>query len=278
MTLIVKPYSEKHAIRNVVFAFEFTNPLSTIALREIRASKLHSRLIEDLDLPQHSEQTAVTVNIGAHGAVPSFGSGTPELTGLTYAHSKPNGEAAWAVSIQSNALVVTCGDYQRWDGTWKKVSLFLAETLPSILSNTQINVIALQYLDEFSLHGSREDWDLKALFSKDSKYIPRNLTDIKGACHSHHGYFDFPESPDSYKRLTNINIGVTESGDALIAQIYSVHKCLLSSPLVGSVEELIGESGFIRKSFADLHKENKNIVGDLLNQEVKDKINFDGSK
>lgn len=271
MPLTVKPYSDAHAIKNMAFAFEFSTPLQADVLTSLRQGEVHAKLSERL--PRFNEQRAVVLNFGAPQLqVPV----APQpLSGLLYDSLKPNGEPSWAVNLLANMLVVVCGEYSRWVGTWERAREFLAIVLPHILPTTAIGTVGLQYTDEFGGLGSKAQFTLDGVFNPESRFIPKNIIDVHGPCHAHHGFFSHIDAPSPSRVLTNVNVDVGEDSDRMKINITTAHRCIFSEPVSGTAEQLLAADGVIGRTLDVLHDLNKSVVGDILTADVKAAINFD---
>ena len=283
LALNVKPYSEDHAIKNVIFALEFSQTLPSEFLEVVRDGEVGAAL--KADLPRVIEQKALVFNfsnVGAGLPIPAkiggAGGAQQALSGLNYDKVKPNGESEWAVSVNQNLILVTCGNYSRWNGIWPTVKKLLSGLLSEVLKTTSIGVVGLQYTDEFSSLGSKEDFSLKCLFVDGSIYLPSHFVDCQGQCHSHNGYYERVENPVTGNILNNINVSVTEQSASMIVSIVGSHRYTPATPIAGAtVEALLSDEGMITGIWATLHKVNKNIIGDVLTAEVKEAINFAGT-
>lgn len=276
MAIKVKPFSDRHAIRQVIIALEFAVPLSSSALL-----KLDSEAGEQLriELPKFSKQEAITVNIGhMHtGALSRVVGAQPELNGLSYEAMAKDGTTAWALIIDANQVIVACGEYDRWAGTLDRAVRYLSLVIPHVLGASPIKVIALQYLDEFTSVESRKDFKPTDLFDEKTSYLVPHSLKCNESWHSHFGYFDVAKPPLSQKRLTNVNVTAAELGAKMQVQINCTHKLILADALK-SGNDLFAQDGLIVQALGDLHVENKRVVGNLLRDDVKDAIKFYGDK
>ena len=278
LALNVKPYSERHAIKNVVFALEFAQPVQSDFLRAIRSGTVNEQL--QAELPRVIEQKALVFNfttVGTNLGAPVGGAPQP-LGGLTYDKLRPNGEAEWAVTINQGMLLVNCGAYSRWNGIWPEAKKLLSMILPTVLEATSIGTVGLQYVDEFSSIGDKEAFRLDDLFAAHGRFIPPNLLECRGQCHSHHGYFEDVKEPVAGKILTNVNVDVLEQPSRMVASITGSHRCMPFAPLaMGGVDEMLADDGLITRIWNKLHRCNKGVIGNILTEEVKNAIAFDGT-
>lgn len=274
------PYTEKHAIKNVLFAFEFATPIPPSVLSELRSGDIHNQLKKNL--PRVQELASVTFNVdtsNANGLNKPSVQEHKDVGGFSFDAAKPNGEPGWMVTVEPGLVFVLCGDYQRWAPTWEQAKIYLAIILPWILKHTSINVIALQYIDEFRITENLNPREpLSELFNSESKYIPKNISELNDQFHSHHGYFVYSDDPTPSKMLVNINVNINDQDDQTLASIQTVHKMYLHELINSNTENLLDKDSLINKSLEVLHSQNKEIVGDLLTTNVKALINFNGNR
>lgn len=290
MPAIIKPLGGKHAISNVLFVFEFAAPLPPPAFEELRdGTELHELL--KADLPRVVEQQQMMMMnfppqmAGEHHVfAPPFGApfGAPfapsgMISGIAFDRIKPNGEPALSVNIQSNALMIICGEYVRWANLWAEVKNYL-EILSEFLGDAQFSGLSLQYTDAFKVSFQRGDkLPLTDLFSETSRFVPSNISQIHDAFHSHHGFFSEPKFDLGGKLLTNVNVNVNELASVFDVQITTVHKYQLSA-MFSPVESSGALNPKMEAVFQYLHDENKVVVGDLLTNQVKESISFNSTR
>lgn len=274
MAANIKPFGDRHAISNVLFIFEFAVPLAPHAFTALRAGgMLHERL--KADLPRVTEQQQMLVNFAPdqHFFSPPPFAPQGVIGGISFDRVKPNGEPAVAVNIQSNALFIVCGEYERWNDVWAEVKNYLTILSP-FLKGFEVSAMALQYTDAFKVNFPRgENHPLTELFSTKTRYLPSNADSLTDSFHSHHGYFSEPKFSLAGKILTNVNINVTEQTSVFDVQILTMHKYQLFDTFVLASSE--GDfNPLTDKVFQYLHDENKVVVGDLLTDQVKETISF----
>lgn len=281
MAATIKPLGGKHAISNVLFLFEFSTPIPPHAFGGLlEGTHLHDQLIADL--PRVSKQQQMVMNFPqgpgaenqffANPFAPPFAP-AGAISGIAFDRVKPNGEPALSVNIQANMLIIICGEYERWAGLWAEVKKYLTILTPW-LGAAKFSALSLQYTDAFKVGFPQgEALPLTELFNSATKFLPPTFTSVNDAFHSHHGYFSQPNFGLGGKLLTNVNVNVTETASVFDVQIITVHKYQLSEMF-----SPVTESGVLNQQMNDvfqyLHDENKAVVGDLLTEQVKEKISF----
>lgn len=281
MAATIKPNDEKngHAISNVLILFEFAAPLPPQAFTDLRAGgALHDRLKDSLPRVVEQQQMMVKFNVGADhqmSAPPISQPGT--IAGISFDRVKPNGEAAMSVNVQTNALLIVCGEYERWAKVSEEVEKYLDILTPWLLP-ISVSSLLLQYTDIFKVSfGAQPAKPLTDLFNRDSKYLPRGFADLNEAFHSHHGFFTTPQFGLAGKLLTNVNVNVTEIASGFDANIVTMHKYQLSNmlPFIVDGSEI---NPTIKPAFQYLHDQNKADFGDLLTEQAKSIIALDSIK
>lgn len=268
------PFSDQHAIRNVLFVIEFSRPVTAVELSELKPGMpLHDALKGAL--PKVTEQQQVVINLGP--GVPGFPNAAvpQELGGISFERMLPNGEPEIGLNIQAGSLSLICGKYSRWAEVLGKV-----EEILNLVSGwlgkhkVQASSFVLQYLDEFKVFFEGGQYGpLAELFKTTSPYITSNFANLDGAFHSHHGFFSSPDYEIPGRLLTNINVNVAELAGFLNAQVQTTHKYIAHEHI-----KIAGEDGFsqtLKDAYEYLHQDNKKIMRSLLTEPVKAMISFD---
>ncbi|WP_025858920.1 TIGR04255 family protein [Pseudomonas sp. CHM02] len=274
----IVPYNEKlgHAIRNVLFVFEFAQHVVPQAMLAFKpGTDLHNSL-KSL-LPKYGEQQQFVVNFSNDNSFVHQGFPQPSLaTGVTFEKIKEDGEPALGLNIQGNMLSIVCGDYTRWEEVISKVNSVI-EVIASWLREFAVFAsLTLQYLDEFKVSFETGEFaPLTDLFVSGSPYLVPNFENVNRDFHSHHGFFSDPEFAIAGRLLTNVNVNVVNIGKDINVQIQTTHKYLAAAHLTIGEE---GLKGLIGDAYEYLHQENKKIVGSMLTSEVKKAISFDARR
>lgn len=278
MAAIIKPFDERngHAINNVLIVFEFASPLSPHAFERLRVGgDLHAALKNEL--PRFVEQQQMMLNfaVGPGQPLPQ-GFSVPNgmgIGGVSFSRVRPDGEPAISVNIETNALLIICGEYERWAKVAEEVHKYL-EILTPWLSGVRISSAVLQYLDKFRVDFEEQRLlPLDSLFNPGSRYIPPNFLNISDAFHSHHGFFSHPDFKLPGKVLVNVNINVNAAAATYDVNIATMHKYNLASDIGFVEQEQINP--VLRETLQYLHDESKSVFGDLLTSQARGLISLD---
>lgn len=276
MKATIVPYNEErgHAIRNVLFVFEYAQPIEPHVFADFQpGTALHAQL--KTILPKFGEQQQLVVNFPAGGNF--FNQSVPHpmmMSGVTFEKFKVDGEIALALNIQANSLSIICGEYSRWAQVLAEVSSVLGIISDWLSKHVKASIFALQYLDEFKV--TFEDGvfrPLVDLFDSASPYLTANFVNVAQEFHSHHGFFSDPTFDVPGRLLTNVNVNVTKVANFQNVQIQATHKYYAQANL-DITEEGRELSSLLKGVFEYLHQENKEIIGSMLSSEVKEAISF----
>lgn len=278
MAATIKPYNEEHghAISNVLIVFEFAAPLPPHAFTDLRVGgKLHESL--KADMPRVIEQQQIMINYSSSPEHQMFAPPIQQpgmIGGISFGRIQPNGEPAISVNIQANALMIICGEYERWAKVSQEVEKYL-DILNPWLAAISVSSLSLQYTDTFKvIFGNSPATPLTDLFSPESKYLPPNFSNLSDSFHSHHGFFSPPQFGLGGKLLTNVNVNATETASKFDVNIITLHKYILSEmlPLIVNRDKV---NPAIKPALQYLHDQSKQVVGDLLTEPVKRLIKFE---
>lgn len=262
----VEPSNERNAIKVVAFALEFIEEIEESLIYELIGLYQKNDRLKDA-LPRKELHQSVVLQLGgSQQATPK------QAGGVTFDCLSPDGTQKWAVSLRTNALIVSCAEYTRWDDIWLQAKEYFSLILP-ILSEKHFSLVALEYIDEFIIkNGSRASEWKDELFKEDSRYIPSNIYEIQDLWHSHHGFIS--NEQNDITTLNNVDIDyISEKGfvktDKII--IRTLHKSKLIQPRLYDDNFL---SEVVESILNTNHGENKTIMRDLLSNEMCSEINL----
>lgn len=262
----LKPFGEQHAIKTMAFALEFISPLEVDAFLQLLS--LHSEW-QDF-LPRKISQQALHVNldrvIGAGGQPAS----KQELSGVIFDRIGPDGNVEWGLNVSSERIVVACTKYTRWAEIWSQSRNLLEKVAPICLSHQPIKSVGLQYTDEYIWNGEISDFRANLLFKADSLYLTPNVFNLENLWHCHHGYFvDFTD-PIKYRRHDTLNIDLLEQDKNMVVRIQTTHRSLPDKVFVDPKSLFENIDMYMEK----MHDENKNLLSNLIVDEMLEKISL----
>lgn len=278
MTAKIVPYNDEigNAIRNVLFIFNFASPVPAEAVFELQKGGVHERLKAMLPKTSFQKQQSMVVSEGGNSFTTQ-----QNVVGCNYEKFSERGNISLGLSVQPNQISVVCGEYTRWEAIRTSVEAVLKACSEWLCKyDVKVGSFALQYLDEFKVtFGPRDERKLLDLLSVDSPYLVRNFADLDQEFHSHHGYFKNPDFEIEGRLLNNVNVGANLSGDgeSTIVQIQMIHRYDAKAVL-----ELVNIEGKLSPllvgGFEYLHQENKQVIGSLLTEPVKEMIKLNSRR
>lgn len=253
------PYAGAHAVQSAAFALEWPSELTESELSAVAG--VHEKIKGSLPnlAPIH------TLMVQLSGNQPVSTSSSP--AGYVFSRGGPAGPVR-AVEVHRNRIVGQVNDYTRWKPVWKEVKSWFEALAPHI-GKRPISTIGLQYNDVFYWRDSPQTLDLGAVFREDTSLLPRNVFELKGLWHSHHGYFLDCEEPMHHRLLENVNVGMLEELGQRSIVISTVHKAEVAN--IWGWESL---TKIIDPLMASLHARNKETLGKLLSPSAADMISL----
>jgi uncharacterized protein (TIGR04255 family) len=265
----MQPVSGAHSIKNVFFALEWSNPLlaadfESIAKHQPSLAKFYSRV-------QFTKAITVKIDEG------KTSTDVTEISGVVFDNGDPNTDVASTIQVQPNHIVISIPgtSYESWTQVWQLVSSLFAVLLPTILNSRPINVIGLQYQDEFFLNATPTDAALGDFFLADSKYLTAAVIEAKGPWHCHQGFFEYCETPVVHKRLNNINVSVDETLGKTKLQIVMSHRAVLDMEISDTELSPNEKDSPIFAVMRSLHDFDIDTLKHILRSEVLSKIGME---
>ncbi|RJF98994.1 TIGR04255 family protein [Noviherbaspirillum saxi] len=259
------PITESHAIQSVIFVLEWQGEISDRALQEVQSlgQSLKSHF------PISTVQKVVMVNLDqATSGSPAIQQNGDAMGGVVFQRMGKFGQVASQMVVSRNNCLIAINEYSRWDAILEAVMRYYKIVLPPILREKSIGSIALQYNDMFTWKDEPANLNLREVFKTDTPYLAPNSFEQKGLWHCHHGFIRDLEGVDG-TCLDNINVSVVNNQDDRAIQILTSHKLTLNSPLRIATKDYLQS---IEKYQNILHQENKLVLGQLLSEEVCEKI------
>lgn len=260
------PIGGDHAIQSAAIGLGFDSalaPTQLASLRHIAASSLLSEFSGQIQ-----DQQLMQFNLG-HPSAPVVQTPMPGGFLLT----KPGHRGALrTIEVNPGELNIVFYDYTRWAEVRNSVSRYL-EKLQGVFENRALTNFGLQYTDIFNWRDDPKSLVLSEVFKSRSKYLAGNIFDLPAGAlwHSHHGYFEDVEGAVPYRRLDNININRNDASDSQSLVSVTSHRVILKSPMWAASGDRLQ---LVKDELEQLHIKNKEILSEILTDEVKSKIKF----
>lgn len=261
---VIEPIGGKHAIEVMAIGIEWAAPMGESEMKELEATYTTSSYLQEF-LPSLTPLHELALNIG----IPGNFVAENRAGGFDLKQFKSNGNVAWAVSIRPGFIACNCMDYDRWASIKPTAIELLTPFLKAaIAKGQQIQAVGLQYQDVFRVNCAIGSESLATLFRQNSAFIPGHLLKQHSLWHSHQGWFS--ESPEQQRLLNNVNLDVLEQDSHLLVKLNGQHR-VFSLSGDGKVSRVIdGEQ--LEEILDFLHIQNKKVLGEVLSDEILDRI------
>lgn len=269
-----RPVNQDHSINEVVFALQFAEDLSEDQLQTLR-----ERGVEGLPKIEAKRGYAFEIR---DEEIPTP-SKAPELAEVLFSHYQSNGISDWRLRITRHFVSLSCFTYTRWHEVWPEALRTLRSIADTLITpQTPLKVIGLQYVDQFIYEGGGDDYRPDDIFRTESPYLTTKAIESGPLWHVHQGWFCKPYSETGYQllkdgRLLNrLNINAT--------QLEAYHQTSISHQMafefksgVPKVDAVFDDDPSIVTVLMDyLHKDNKEVLQNLLSQSIQDQISLNG--
>lgn len=168
------------------------------------------------------------------------------------------------LSIGMQEIQIGTLRYRRWKDL-NKLIITIISALDKVYPITKATKsIRLEYVDRFqSVPGGADHFEI---INRDSKFVNPHLAGIENAFHCHSGWFDFETK--NRRRLTNVNIGISDIGTPLPPDPRRKIRILTMAQL----EALKGKLDKPLERLDGLHDYLKLIFRDIITQETANRV------
>lgn len=195
-----EPIHEAHAIAQVAFILQFTNPISESSFED---AKLKSNEFDN-ELPGKNNITeqGIQIHLGNQGQALPLNVIT---TGVRRTKSLPDGAIESDLRIERSSITFITTRYTRWATIWEQCTRYFIELLPYYLNDSNfLNSINLNYIDKFIWKDSPATCNPELLLRNNSRYVSQHIFGVEDLWHSHTGAFI--RFDNFTKRLVNVNV------------------------------------------------------------------------
>jgi uncharacterized protein (TIGR04255 family) len=259
---IIKTYSEENAVKVIAFAIYFSQKLSNedinILIKKINEIEFFNKEFNKI---QNQDEIAVTFT-------PDGGqTQTQTINGVVCNKQTDNQIPKWSLTINKEVIVVTCREYTRWNEISLNAYNYITETFNLIPKDKDISQITLEYLDEFEILDSENNWK-EILFKNDSGYITSNIYALDDFWHINQGCFVKLQNLEQ-KLLDTININYfSDERDSLKHKVNLRTQHILRCDNSYSYND---ES--IKKIFDTIHIHSKDIFEKIIHDDILNTFN-----
>ena len=257
-----EPCNENHAITEVVFAVVGLSGFTYDDRSRVKAAHPEWKAL----LPGQ-EEPVFNIAVAAPGA-----DQPPPMPPLAFTRFRADGGVDWRLLLDTNALVVNCGSYTRWEEVWTIVRGLFADVAGVLHSQEEkIKSVVLEYLDVFRWIGD-DRYDVRSLLQEGGS-VPPHIFERGPSWHLHQGWFVDAKEPVPGRILQRMHID--SAADAGHGQVrFNTHHRfdLQDTPdLQGTFAE---PDSLVDGLFSRLHGISKTLLADFLTPEMAQRINL----
>ena len=164
--------------------------------------------------------------------------------------------------------------------------------LPVLIERSAVIGFHLQYHDRFIWTGERCSFRTETIFRSNSRWLTPNVFEAEDLWHSHHGFFEYRDQPCKHQLLNvaEVQLGPLRDtdrgvGNELAADIKLNHRAFHGVERAGgrpreakSMEDIFGteqHTGLIDTYMDEMHRKNKQILAQFLNDRMCDRIELE---
>lgn len=262
-----KPIHDKHAIYEVAFALDFGENFSAETVADLM--RLHDAVRPELPYMEERRRMSMTLSVMAGQQSTQETVVDPSPAGVVFRAVASPDPSPWMLRAENNRIIVNCLEYTRWEEIWGRTKGYLQLTLDVVARqpSMQVNAVVLQYIDRF-VRDNTDGYSAGEVFNQNSSFLTKQIFRSSELWHLHHGHFDMLEKYG--KTLDVLNIGTLVDISGHTTTIDHMQQLVLQdAPL--AVTDVLGK---IDDIMCRLHTRNKQILLDLLNTQMLDRINL----
>ena len=282
MTSSFQPINEAHAITEMAVFIQVEPNMDKAVLEKFETfyNEFQKELPDKRELKTIEGQMAV----GDDGPKGEF---KETKIGFELRSFGLNGSVSWLVRVSNNTISIHCLDYLRWEPFLERTSKYLKKAF-EILNGQGIgmSVVGLKCTDVFTYNGSDVAYDAKEMFRDDCPYIASKLLSSGELWHNHTGWF--VEANDVISDIDKADCVILNQIKVDSAYNTVKGKRTLTAKIdhnqiyqTNDENSLIDSSNAFDVSWVELllnglHVENKNVLQNLLVDEMQERINLRG--
>ena len=256
-----------NALRRVVFIVHFRKEFSE---RDFAEFDRKSRNWRD-DLPRRSVSIAVLLHTGSNRV--DFDD--EHIVGLSYETLLKDGSVEFGLKFDESRILFLAGRYTRWTEVWPQASKYLNTAMDLVSKDNPVASYASEYTDLFRATGKYTEFKAGGILRSDSRFIPSHVFDSSENFHCHTGFIETYKEPALHRILTRLNADLLDNDeertrDLSIVLFHQISSHRNSWGAEVGLDNSILERGL--ENFVALHKVDKAILGEILNDTMSKNI------
>jgi len=272
------PFAGQHAVQSAAFALSFSTELDVREVQQLKGAAADLKVDFPNLVDEHMTTLSFQVTPGRQHLplAPAAEHGVGGFFMQRPSADVGSAEPVRQIIVSRENIVIVINDYTRWAKFKADVERYLSVLLKPINAQKGVASVGLQFSDAFVWRADPEELNLAEVFSTNTQYLVPSVFNRGAALwHSHHGYLVEKTVPIAFQQLDNINASRNLVAGVQQLQILTSHKATFARPLYN----LLNSNKDKVSTVMDLlHVKNKEILADLLTEEVQAKINLNTLK
>lgn len=268
------PYSDSNAVQEAAIRVHFHGQFDPQQIESARG-RIKAHYQDELPNSQEMFVTGININMVGQDTPKAVPDGIHRLAGFEFSKPKSDGGHARLLRFSEETLLSSFLKYPGWKETLRDSLGYIKAVLSSIpMEGTPVVAFGLRYVDRFTFEGSIDAPRADMLFAEDSKFLAAHCFDAGPLWHCHSGWFDDGGAGTEACTLNQLKVSsgiVDQSSTAIVDHDATWQLQYPRQSLEAVLSPPDGEIGF-EDALNHLHEKNKEILGNLLRQDMLEKI------
>ena len=264
-----EPRSGEHAIIEAVFGLKLSRALNSGEIETL--ARNHDKWKDELPRLARHEVQQIVLGEGVPQAIT-----VPGGPGVSFERIKPNGDIAWRLRYEGNALLINCLEYNGWTDVWATALRYMREVV-ELIGPEKLSVAGsfLQYIDAFDWMGDEAAYDIFQLLNPEGQLVPPTINQHGSAWHLHQGWFVPLNGPIDGRLLQKAHFDAIPKGELGYPSVRM--DTLMRADFSGHVSGklIFEENSPIVGTFVEMHDRNKQLLEAFLTDAMCQKIGLE---
>lgn len=255
---VIRPVAGGNAIVNVSFGFEWRERISQGLFAKFSA--LHSEVEDYLPVKREFRQQVFVEVVGEQPSASDEAHQQAQITMITMDYVE-NGMLVRQVVASENKIAFNdFGAYDGWSAVRARAIRCLWPLVEAALTESQLAVVGLQYLDAFEIVG---DAPVAPDVFVHNELLPAHVFERVEPWHVQQGYFTDTARPIPFHNLTHVNTKLIGLDGKKILELQTSHRAIFDG------ETCVADQDTILTLQDELHDDNKMILCKMLLPDIK---------
>jgi len=256
------PYNEAHSITEMIVYIQYKSNFSANTVQNL--TLLQDDLKEELPVYTEIHKKEFEIKLNASEQT-NEATQKDALTGVELKKLNQDRKLEWVLKTTENTIEIHCLDYSRWKSVLDTILGIYSKVLVRLDTDyLEISRIGFMAVDKYKSEIEKSKITLTDLIDNNTNWIfPNAFNSTNGLWHSNVGMFKKTKEHEFLNQL-DANAELLNSTDNLVININHNAICEVDIKNRGGLESIISM----------LHKNNKEVLKDILSTEMAERINL----